>query len=339
MEEKTINCTILSPMFSYGAYNGKNTIPEFRTSELKGLMRYVYRITCPAKSRTLSADEKKLFGGAAGSGGQPSGASGKAAAEHASPVRLAIQKDGTMANSGVLLLHNKEGKNPHLNYIASGDVQIIARMNCAATRRAKIAEKEIGLEWYTDLIRLSLTLFGLGQRSRKGRGSVAVQDLTFTNKDKAAEWIFRMLNRVAKTSEESWQGDLYTISGEGIYSNLDEEGCVLLRRPLIRRIEFGGRLDQEQVKKYLRSIDEISHDTKGSKNKDERAKKATGWADRKGRLASPLIISLMRTEEGIYPVYTFVHAVLGSSVLDKDFREREEFMKRVEKYFIKGVKD
>ncbi|WP_130864417.1 RAMP superfamily CRISPR-associated protein [Bacilliculturomica massiliensis] len=338
MEEKTINCTIISPMFSYGAYNGVRGKSEFRTSELKGLMRYTYRIACPAESKTLSDDEKRLFGGAAGSGSHHSGADGRTAAEYASPVRLSIREDGTSRNTDVLLLHGKRDRNPALNYIASGDIQIIARMSCAATRRAKISEKEIGLDWYTDLITLALTLFGLGKRSRKGRGNVAVQELTFTNKAEAAEWICRKLNRVAKTSEAPRQGDLYTISGQGIYSKLNQEGCKRLRRPLIRRIEFGGRLDQEQVGKYLRAIDKASHDTKCSKVKKDREKQATGWAGRGERLASPLIVSLMRTVEGIYPVYTFVHAVLGSSVIDEDLREREEFVRTVEKYFKEEVK-
>lgn len=71
MEEKKIRCTLITPVFSFGAYQ---YISELRAPELKGAMRYTYRIACPSDTKMLARDEAELFGNASGS-----------AAGHASP--------------------------------------------------------------------------------------------------------------------------------------------------------------------------------------------------------------------------------------------------------------
>ena len=56
LENRTFNCQLLTPLFSYGAYSNK---PEIRPSEIKGLMRYTYRIACA----TANQDRKSVVKG------------------------------------------------------------------------------------------------------------------------------------------------------------------------------------------------------------------------------------------------------------------------------------
>lgn len=53
MEESRISGTPITPLYSFGAYQGQTWKPEIRTGELKGMMRYMYRIACPADDPQL----------------------------------------------------------------------------------------------------------------------------------------------------------------------------------------------------------------------------------------------------------------------------------------------
>lgn len=60
MKTCTLNCTIISPMFSYG-----NQRTELRPSELKGLMRYMFRAAIlEPDTKNLYKLESKYFGNA-----------------------------------------------------------------------------------------------------------------------------------------------------------------------------------------------------------------------------------------------------------------------------------
>ena len=81
MRETTLCCRLLSPMFS----NGRDPkIAEFRTAELKGLLRYTYRIAnfC-TDVKELAKMEAVLFG----------------STELASPVKLQIRTDNSTSES------------------------------------------------------------------------------------------------------------------------------------------------------------------------------------------------------------------------------------------------
>ena len=81
MESRTLTGHLLTPMFSYGE---NQKFPEFRATELKGMMRYLYRIACPAKLSVLKQDEAELFGGSTGDRKEQAG--------HASPVQLFLMQ-------------------------------------------------------------------------------------------------------------------------------------------------------------------------------------------------------------------------------------------------------
>lgn len=319
MEERKIKCTIITPMFSYGAYQTK--YPEVRVSELKGMIRYVYRIICPTPCKLLVKDEAELFGGAAGNEASDAG--------HASPVRLLVRNNGIEKKSEQLLLHKNKDRRISLS---AGSFEILVRLNPYVSKRMQKQFPAVNLNWYTEFIELTLMLVGLGKRSRKGRGSVAVDDRVFDTKEEILSWICCTLNKVTQISSNPRNG-IYTVVKGEISSNYNSHS---IKRPLIQKIRTGIKLTQEQVNGYLWAVDQIGHETKEKMKNTPYQPMATGSIS--PRLASPLIISLIQTREGIYPIYVFVKAICKDREIDFDGKERELFIQNVERKMKGGVK-
>lgn len=328
MEEEQLNCVLITPMFSYGAYYGEK--PEFRTSELKGLMRYVYRITCPSKRKELYADEMELFGAAANSGRSVLGQEKKADG-HNSPLRLMIRTDPMIGAESVktermkLLLHDKPpNNNPPLMCLKKGNkFRIILRLfHSVPMQQLSEGFRNTDLTWYTDLAILSLMLFGIGRRSRKGRGCATISDRMFEDQAEATVWICSTLNRVANNSSVPL-GTSYICTKNAVNSQCKHTDL----RPVIEKIEFGRKLSENQISTYLKVVDTICHDVDENIGGTDAAR-ATGSAHPK--LASPLVISIIQTKKGLFPVYTFVKAVINGRVIDENWESRDEFVKFVE---------
>lgn len=316
MEEKKLSCSILTPMFSYGA--NTKAFPEVRTSEIKGMMRYVYRIICPTCLKSLANDEAEIFGGAAGNGSSDK--------RHASPVRLQVRSNHLSTESQPLLLHNKKGDNPKLRCLKSESFDLIVRLNPSVSKAMPETFPKVDLNWYTDFIKLTFLLCGLGKRSRKGRGSIKVGDCLFNSKEETLKWIYSALNKVTLISSNHRE-NCYQYQEMEIQSNCCDES---IKRPLIQKIRIGIELSQDEIENYLKAIDQASHDLKDT-TKNIEQKSITGNCFKNPRFASPLLISLIQTKEGIYPLYVFVKAVYNKKELDSKCEEREGFIQNVER--------
>lgn len=321
MEEKTMICTLVTPMFSYGAYQIKHS--EMRITELKGIMRYTYRIISPCRSvQQLKEVEDELFGGAA--------ESNESSSKHASPLRMLIRDDSLIRGNSRLLMHKKE-RNPQMECFVSGSFRILLRLNPHTSRVMQKRFPMVDLNWYEDLIELSLTLCGLGKRSRKGRGSVAVMDRCFDDKQKILEWILSKLNQFASicpdtnTIGANDNKKYYIAEDDKIYSIFNAQGY---NRPVIQAIYLGKRIEETQVREYLRAVDKTCHDEKG-RSSSEGDKFVTGGSYGK-RFASSLLLSFIKTVEGIYPLYTFITPVCRDIKIERDKRVREQFIQKVE---------
>lgn len=306
MEEKKIKCTLITPMFSLGAYKYE---PELRTSELKGAMRYAYRIACPFDTGTLKKDEAELFGSAAGAG-QSGG--------HASPVRLQIC--GEIEHKLGKLLHYK---NEELGYIPTGDLMITALFNQIVFGESMLRHK-VDLEWYIDLIKLSLILCGMGRRTRKGRGCFEIEDLVLKNKQQMLDWICSTLNKIASVSSKKSEG-IYKIHYETITSTV----VCHDKRPVVQKIWAGRKMDKGHICSYLKRVDIACHDLKLGKWGESLDIKITGNPGRK--FASPLIIRIVKTKEGYYPLYILIKGVFGDKTIDQHHSQREKFIQELEK--------
>lgn len=340
LEHKTFDCRIITPMFSTGAYP---SCPEIRTPEIKGLMRYTYRIACATEdNKALLQDESALFGGAANDDGG-----------HASPIRLSVTNKNTSKISQKLLRESKIEQNPRMSCLQKGTFKIQLRFN-----KVLLDEFDLDLKWYTDLLMLSLFLGGLGKRSRKGRGSVAIvvpDEYTFTNTADALKKITTVLNNVASHNHTGNAGH-YRLEGNAIVSDFHPNASF--PRPIITRIELGSCIPQDKITAYLDAIDCACHHVKDdylnktdkkcidlknnyAKHSDNDLRDCVNMAVATGssnfRIASPLLTSIVLINGQYYPVNTFVHAVAPNKnnnvVFDEDNTLRQKFISLVENCF------
>lgn len=330
MEEIILEGKMLSQMFSYGAYPDS---PEFRSSELKGMMRNLYRMAYPASLDTLIVKESDLFGGMVGNARDDQG--------HASPIRLLIKSEGEN-NKKKLLCHNKTKNDPMYCPGISWKTNIsISRNKLVTVRDARLAAIA-DLNWYKDLIILTLLLCGTGKRSRKGRGRVEITGRQFIDEAHALKWICTVLNRLAVTAGENYK-NYYRISGNKIErksSNAKGRQYSELR-PTILKIWLGEKLlikmttpgsDESSVScidRYLKAVDEVCHKRKTPSS--EKTQNEDPIGNGSPRFASSLLIGFIRIGEDIYPLYTFVKAVVTPRhkppyEIDPFCKERELFI-------------
>ncbi len=316
MEEKRIYCKLITPLFSFGA--DKNSA-ELRSAELKGAMRYTYRMICPSDTRQLAKDEAELFGGATGA---------KYGTGHISPVRVVMQGDDLRKGEKNLLLHR--GGRQYLSCFLGGDIVITAHLSRPIVEKLPEALRPLDLNWYSDLIKLSLMICGMGRRSRKGRGCFQINDLTFANKQHMLEWFCQKLNNIAVVSSQEKDG-YYEIQNNVISSKYIIN-CI--KRPIIQKIIVGKMMRQGQVDHYLSVVDELCHQLK--RGDLGLPSEITGNPNRQPKFASPLFIRIIQTEEGYYPLYIFVKGIRNGGEIDPQCTDREKFVEGVEKLWKGG---
>lgn len=300
MEKRSIRGRLLTPMFSCGAYNGiENRPAEIRVTELKGIMRYLYRIACPSGLNVLLRDESDLFGGSANQEENQG---------HASPIQL-IEKNVPSGKyvccKEKLLLHkNNEG----IRCLTGGTLEFELRRNKRISVQDEKPREIADLDWYRDLADLALVLCGMGKRSRKGRGRVMPEEFRMIsetgqeevqvkrfpeNKEEALAWICGHLNRIAgaTTQEMKCPEGFYKIEKEGdiweIGACFEESVRESKRyRPVIRKIRLGRLLSAEKEGKdggkgsldskltdYLQRLDQTCHEVDQRYNKMLKAQK------------------------------------------------------------------
>lgn len=306
MRSRRISCRVITPLFSFGADKNK---AELRPTELKGLMRYVYRITQQSKSNdSLFHTESEFFG----------------STKIPSPLRLQMisEPDGLMIKKNSLTLHRKitlcydgNGK-PKKEFISSS---IDANSTFDIILRLK-NEAKADIQWYENMVRLSLYLSGMGKRTRRARGCVCINN----EKEKTAEEIKRdivyLLNEVANDR----QGEKQKVY-EQYNSYIRPAITTKENRPVIQKISFGSIIETNHLEQFLTAVDKAGHDTKKDKNKDSR-QDPTGTTN----FASSIIVSVAATIEGYLPIYTYVKSVYGQREIDTNFSKREKFQEKIE---------
>lgn len=305
MDERALSCKLITPMFSFGADQSE---PEIRPTEIKGLMRYTYRLSCPTMDvAALRQDEAALFGGAAGNTSDDL---------HASPIRLSISytKRPQTARRPLLL---------HEDYLKPDEIDNRSKFNsrkCLEQAQFNITLRlnktiptgfEVGIDWYKDLLTLSLLLGGLGKRSRKGRGNVHVTEPAFADINAAMTWICAALNQTAAASSVKIADSVFYYD-QAAQKIMPRSSIALPpKRPFISQIKYGPQLEKTApaLEAYLKKLDFACHNQKAP-NHNFYQKKCTGFVSRKdGRLASPLIISFVPIGNYYWPIYTFVQAI------------------------------
>lgn len=340
MKEIVLEGSMLSPMFSYGA---DQTKPEFRAAALKGMMRCLYRMVYPGDVCSLAKTEADLFGGMVGTARENQG--------HASPIQLLVTSKQESFCKERLLQH-KIDKNPEINRLhESWKTTITIRNNKQVTVNDKQLAGIADLNWYQDLIKLTLLLCGMGKRSRKGRGRVEITGQLFANEDQTLNWICKVLNALAVTAGEEY-AEYYRVNNRQIELNrVDAQKQNDELRPTIIKIELGEKLHREAkgqnntstseesfsvVNRYLRAVDQACHNWKGEQEK----KKPDPIGKGNPRFASSLLIGFIRVGGDIYPIYTFVKAVIGKRFeIDQNCTQREDYIVKVMKFYNEIIKN
>lgn len=89
--------------------------------------------------------------------------------------------------------HFKE--NPVMKYFDRGSFEVIVRLNACIKRKRVLGGQIIDLNWYADFVELTLLLYGMGRRSRKGRGRVSVTGREYDSESQALHWLCTAFNR------------------------------------------------------------------------------------------------------------------------------------------------
>ncbi|MFD3269942.1 type III-B CRISPR module RAMP protein Cmr1 [Paenibacillus dendritiformis] len=304
MKTCTLNCTIISPMFSAG-----NRRAELRPSELKGLMRYMFRAAIlEPDTKKLYELESKYFGNAE---------------KVASPVRLQFKPPTLPVSNQDFLLHRK---NKQDGFLPDTTFQLVIRTG----QKTNIKEYE---EW----IALSLVLGGMGKRTRRGRGCVALDEHHSVPKEKLLTWIAEKLNEwnhKAGITNGAVCGDFpYRVIDDHTIETAETIDLNGFCRPVIEKIILGKEI--KDIDKFLAAVDRATHLIKKEFDPPEKGF-ATGFVGRgfpgTTRFASSVIVSVTRTADQILlPVYTYVKAIYQKDgAFDTDYEERNEFISIIE---------
>jgi len=328
VKNKEYTFKLITPIFSYGADNRKHAESAIRTTSIKGMMRYMFRIAQPMlSSKELFDLENKLFGDAK---------------DQTSPVRLAITfPPNAEIKPSQFLLHKPKGEKKPIIPRETFKVRMSLRPNlkCPSELNKKqnenLNEEEL-LNWYQSLLELSFLLIGLGQRSRKGRGCAWNSEKKIMNINEVKNEILCYLNKINVDKNK-----IYKFDDEDKKNKINL--CVesVHKRPFIEKVEFGKAVKKQKSKEawevLLKKIDWTSHDIKerdqqkklkhASRSENGKYYSATGSGT--PRFSSSIIVSAVETTDGLLPIYTCVKAVVKNDVLDAK-KEWQTFISKIE---------
>ncbi|HOA69038.1 CRISPR-associated protein Cmr1 [Methanosarcina thermophila] len=148
---------------------------------------------------------------------------------------------------------------------------------------------------YSDILNLCLILGGFGKRSRRGFGSLEPEDINLEIED-----ILELINRVGSSN--------YDMKGEKIV--LKESFLQESQYPYLKEVIFGG--EYEKWEEVLESIGTAS---------SKCCNRSLGFTSSKGRLASPIYVSVLKNSNGRYfPIISTLN-----TVFNKDSTKRANF--------------
>ncbi|WP_347489264.1 type III-B CRISPR module RAMP protein Cmr1 [Desulfoscipio sp. XC116] len=319
MLKTSLHCKLISPMLSYGANSEQ---PELRTAELKGLVRFIYRL-CKLNPncndvQKLYKEESTLFGNT----------------DKASPLRLVMVPGSSLYSCSVeKLVQHKTFKAKAFPSGMEFDILIRTAAGISKERH----------EDYVRLVILALSLGGMGKRSRRGRGSFAIEnkksneldactEMFPTSKAELLDFLLKVMNSPL-LSEGSYQIE----NGDITYYEAQMGKPPF---PFITQIKIGEILND--YTKILERIDRASHEVNktglsiytGFVDSKKRLDKDI-FNDRKPhRMSSSLLVSMIRLSDGLHPIYTYIKPLFENDKLNdiKCFEDkRDEFVRSVEK--------
>ncbi|SFR15872.1 type III-B CRISPR module RAMP protein Cmr1 [Desulfoscipio geothermicus] len=280
IKKLTFRCRVLTPIFLAGADGAKgDAVPELRAPSLKGAMRFWWRaVQAESDLARLKKTEAGIFGGVGEEEGK-------------SIFRIRMSGRALLQTANYQLLPHHSG---------GGDCFCAAKQGGRCKKGMKRSAISPGQEFFVKffydrplvafpperlraLFTLTSILGGLGKRSRRGFGSFEISgvDDRGVGRETSLEYIMELLNILAPGK--------YRIDNNSIVLNDAFNG----QYPFIREIAIGRQCGS--AKELLKTIGRASH------NHDE---DYLGFAGPKGRLASPVYVTVISGRGRFRPVIT-----------------------------------
>lgn len=294
MEEITLECRTITPMFCYGA--NKNT-PELRPPSFKGALRFWWRAIHPNLDlKTMKEKEMEFFGGV----------KGKKSVK--SPFSLRMKPIDFNA------IKKEEAALPHKPKIYK------AMAIPADTKFDLILSRNVSNECVLLFFLLSI-LGGIGGRSRRGFGCFEIVSSNYGNIkiNMEAEDIQSEVKKKIKTLISSINSKIeIDISDKAGEKKKGKEEKYKRNYPFIQKIQIGKAYDS--YKDLLVKIGESSH----VNNSDY-----TGGVT-PSRYASPVYVSIYKHNNKFYPIITCLNRTIKNTSNHKnDEKKKTKFIEDI----------
>ena len=259
METTQLKLKTVTPMFLHGH---NNTIVELRPPPFKALFRYWWRTVQDCEADSLRQHEAKLFGST----------DGKAPFS----IRISGKKDLGDPIKYSPLPHKNTFRTDAYDVGKPFNLRLITKNTSDASR-------------YKQIAKLSFLLGGVGNRSRRGFGSIRETCWSFSDVSDLRQEVLDTLNNVAGVGG----GKQFEVKDEII--ELKHPSDILLQYPVIGLIGFGK--PTTDVGCLLKDIGQATHI-----HKDD----ALGYARGQRRLASPIHVRVQKVGKKYVPVVTLL---------------------------------
>ena len=261
MNRTELNLETVTPMFLHGESSKRL---ELRPPPFKSLMRYWWRTVQDCEWKSLQRDEAKLFG----------------STDRKAPFSIRILGETNLDSTEYKPLPHRTDRRGFLADAYKGgqsfDLYLITKNGSDAAT-------------YEQISKLGFLLGGVGNRSRRGFGSIRKKSWNFTDVLNLRKEVLDTLNAVACDNR-------FQMKGQIIESKLTR----FPNYPVVQRIFFGN--PTPDVDSLLRKIGQATHDAMGS-NRDHTLGAGSP------RMASPVVVRIQKVKNKFVPIVTQLYPI------------------------------
>ena len=281
----------VTPMFLHGH---DNKVLELRPPPFKALFRYWWRAVQDCDWKSLQKNEAKCFG----------------STDSKAPFSLRISG---ATNLGPAIEYSPL---PHKGSAKMDAYDVGKSFNlCMITKNASVASH------YKQIAKLGFLLGGIGNRSRRGFGSIRETSWDFKDVSALQEEILATLNSLANDLFEEKKRCINNRSVQVIESKNCTNNSPKPKYPVIRRVFFGQQT--YTVKNLLKKIGEATH---------QHEDRALGYAIR-GKMASPIHVRIQKVGTGYLPIVVQLYSVYpgdtSSDQQKQNFKKQLKFIDHI----------
>ena len=263
MEKTVLNLETVTPMFLHGESSQKL---ELRPPPFKALFRYWWRAAVgETDGDTLRNEESDLFGGQ----------------KKRSPLLIRVSRYPSLSTNKYAPLPHKPQAFQRQAYCPDGNFSLT------------LTSPQISP--YKQIAKIGFLLGGVGNRSRRGYGSIRYQSWQFQCVSELKQKVYKTLDRISPGRFQLCTHQPKIQVGPTI---------TLPDYPVIKGVFFGQKCDD--VDHLLYKIGKVTSSQKASGND------AVGSAD--PRMASPIHVRIQKVDDEYVPVVTQLHSVFPSTV-------------------------